>query len=79
MRSLIYLNRKNCDLFIDAGGMQKIIDFNLESSYPMKIRKVAGQVGLNKIWLSFYVFQGANRRVGVVKNALKVQKVRLEG
>jgi len=44
VRSLIYLNRKNCDLFIDAGGMQKIIDFNLESSYPMKIRKVAGQV-----------------------------------
>merc|ERR1712227_230945 len=44
IRSLIYLNKKNCDLFIDGGGMQKIIDLNSEPSYPMKIRKVAGQV-----------------------------------
>ena len=46
IRSLIYLNKKNCDLFIDGGGMQKIIDQNSEPSYPMKIRKVAGQVSL---------------------------------
>ena len=49
VRSLIYLNRKNCDLFIDAGGMQRIIDLNLEPSYPMKIRKVAGQVISEKL------------------------------
>lgn len=44
IRILIYLNKKNCDLIIDNDGMQKIILINKEPSYPMKLRKAAGQV-----------------------------------
>ena len=47
IRILIYLNKKNCDLIIDNDGMQKIILINKEPSYPMKLRKAAGQVSLH--------------------------------